>query len=266
MQHLLTRALEESDYHAKRTRFDRENPASTIKRGIGFATFFHGSGFTGSGERRLNSEVAIDLDLQTGRTRILVSSTEFGQGTNTILCQVAAQTLGLPYEDVSIAQPDTHLVPNSGPTVASRTAMIVGKLVERASSQILETLRSDADLPTPHTPEDFRRAAIHYGEKHGNLEVCVRYQSPGDIFWDDEHLPRRSLSRVRLGRLRRRGRGRHHNLLRQRHQLPRPAGGRQGPPSRSSPPVRSRAASRRASATRSMRNASGTTATSPTTR
>src|SRR5712672_1885980 len=124
MQHLLTRALEESNYHAKRKQFDRDNPTSTIKRGIGFASFFHGSGFTGSGERRLNSEVAIEIDLQTGRPLILVSSTEFGQGTNTILCQVAAQALGLPYEDVAIAQPDTHLVPNSGPTVASRTAMI----------------------------------------------------------------------------------------------------------------------------------------------
>ena len=186
MQHLLTRALEESDYHAKRKQFDRENPTSAIKRGIGFATFFHGAGFTGSGERRLNSEVAIDLDLQTGRPRILVSSTEFGQGTNTILCQVAAQTLGLPYEDVGIAQPDTHLVPNSGPTVASRTAMIVGKLVERASMQILEKLRDNANLPTPHTPVDFKKAAIRYGEEFGNLEVCVRYESPANVFWDDE--------------------------------------------------------------------------------
>jgi CO/xanthine dehydrogenase Mo-binding subunit len=186
MQHLLTRALEESNYHAKRNQFDEENPTSTIKRGIGFATFFHGAGFTGSGERRLNSKVAIDIDLQTGRPLILVSSTEFGQGTNTILCQVAAQTLGLPYGDVSIAQPDTHLVPNSGPTVASRTAMVVGKLIERASTQILEKLRENANLPTPHTPADFKRSAIRYGEQFGNLEVCVRYESPGDIFWDDE--------------------------------------------------------------------------------
>jgi CO/xanthine dehydrogenase Mo-binding subunit len=185
MQHLLTRALEESNYHAKRTEFDRENPTSTIKRGIGFASFFHGAGFTGSGERRLNSEVAIDIDLQTGRPLILVSSTEFGQGTNTILCQVAAQTLGLPYEDVGIAQPDTHLVPNSGPTVASRTAMIVGKLIERASTQILDKLRDNAGLPSPHTPADFKRAAIQYGEEFGNLEVCVRYESPEGIFWDD---------------------------------------------------------------------------------
>jgi CO/xanthine dehydrogenase Mo-binding subunit len=186
LQHLLTRALEESNYHEKRKQFDRENPTSTIKRGIAFASFFHGAGFTGSGERRLNSEVAIDIDLQTGRPLILVSSTEFGQGTNTILCQVAAQTLGLPYEEVSIAQPDTHLVPNSGPTVASRTAMIVGKLIERASTQILDKLRDCADLPTPHTPADFKRAAIRYGEEFRNLEVCVRYESPEGIFWDDE--------------------------------------------------------------------------------
>jgi len=186
MQHLLTRALEESNYHAKREQFDRENPHSSIKRGIGFATFFHGAGFTGSGERRLNSEVAIDIDLQTGRPLILVSSTEFGQGTNTILCQVAAQTLGLPYEEIGIAQPDTRLVPNSGPTVASRTAMVVGKLVERASTRILEKLCDSARLPTPHTPADFKKAAIRYGKELGNLEVCVRYESPGDIFWDDE--------------------------------------------------------------------------------
>jgi CO/xanthine dehydrogenase Mo-binding subunit len=186
MQHLLTRALQESNYHEKRKQFDRENPTSTIKRGIAFASFFHGAGFTGSGERRLNSEVAIDIDLQTGRPLILVSSTEFGQGTNTILCQVAAQTLGLPYEEVSIAQPDTHLVPNSGPTVASRTAMIVGKLIERASTQILDKLRDCANLPIPHTPADFKRAAIQYGEECGNLEVCVRYESPEGIFWDDE--------------------------------------------------------------------------------
>ena len=185
MQHLLSRALQESGYHAKRARFDRENPHSSIKKGIGLATFFHGAGFTGSGERRLASEVAIDITKE-GHPRILVSSTEFGQGTNTILCQVAAQALHLPYEEVLIAQPDTARVPNSGPTVASRTAMIVGKLVERASTQLLEKLRAEADLPTPHTPADFKLAAHRHNQQFGNLEVCVRYEAPGDIFWDDD--------------------------------------------------------------------------------
>ena len=185
MQHLLTRALEESDYHAKRKQFDRENPTSTIKRGIGFATFFHGSGFTGSGERRLNSLVAIELTPK-GQPRLLVSSTEFGQGTNTILCQVAAQTLNLPYEEVLIAQPDTGHVPNSGPTVASRTAMVVGKLVERAAQSLCATLVASGNLQLGYTPEDFRRAAVSYLTQHGTLKAEARYESPGNIFWDDE--------------------------------------------------------------------------------
>src|SRR5205823_3131479 len=106
--------------------------------------------------------------------------------TNTILCQVAAETLGVPYECTYIHQPDTRLVPNSGPTVASRTAMIVGKLVQRACEQILEKLRAEAHLPTPHTYKDYRRAAILYGEEVGELEVSVRYESPEGIFWDDD--------------------------------------------------------------------------------
>ena len=65
--------------------------------------------------------------------RVLVSSTEFGQGTNTVLTQIAAETLGVDYDDVIMAPPDTGIVPNSGPTVASRTAMVVGRLIERAS-------------------------------------------------------------------------------------------------------------------------------------
>ena len=75
-----------------------------------------------------------------GGIRVLVSSTEFGQGTKTVLCQIAAEALGLRYEDVTIAQPDTMQVPNSGPTVASRTVMVVGKLVESAARGIQQTL------------------------------------------------------------------------------------------------------------------------------
>jgi len=186
MQHLLTRALSESNYHAKRERFDRENAGAKIKRGVGFAAFMHGAGFTGSGERRLNSEVKIRLDRQSGQPEILVSSTEFGQGTNTILCQVAAQALGIAYEDVCIHQPDTQLVPNSGPTVASRTAMIIGKLVKRACDEVLHKLRTSSLLLSPHTPEQYTQAAMQFQRQCGPVEVSVRYEAPGDIFWDDD--------------------------------------------------------------------------------
>lgn len=185
MQGLLTRALKESNYHARQEEFTRTNPTSPIKRGIGFAAFMHGSGFTGSGERRLNSLVKIEITHE-GRPQILASSTEFGQGTNTILSQVCAQALRIPYEEVLVAQPDTSAVPNSGPTVASRTAMIVGKLVERASENLCATLVDSGHLGSSYTPAEFKSGAIAYLAQHGSLIAEARYEAPGNIFWDDD--------------------------------------------------------------------------------
>jgi CO/xanthine dehydrogenase Mo-binding subunit len=185
MQGLLTRALRESNYHARREEFARTNPTSAIKRGIGFAAFMHGSGFTGSGERRLNSLVKIELTVD-GRPNILVSSTEFGQGTNTILAQVCAQSLRIPYEEVLVQQPDTRIVPNSGPTVASRTAMIVGRLIERASEDLCATLAASGHLGSGYTPAEFKAAAKAYLAEHGSLVAEARYEAPGNIFWDDD--------------------------------------------------------------------------------
>jgi CO/xanthine dehydrogenase Mo-binding subunit len=87
---------------------------------------------------------------------------------------------------VVIAQPDTHLVPNSGPTVASRTAMIVGKLVERASGQLLEALRVKVCLPMDNTPEEFAKAAMAYLDEHGPLRCAARYEPVRHVEWNDE--------------------------------------------------------------------------------
>ena len=184
MQQLLTRALEESDYHARRERFRMENPTSVVKRGIGFAAFMHGSGFTGSGERRLNSLVQLEVNAEH-KVVLKVSSTEFGQGTNTILSQVAAQTLRIPYEEVLTAEVDTRYVPNSGPTVASRTAMIVGKLVERASENLAAKLVDAGLLSESYTAKDFQRACETFRATRGKLEAEARYVQPDDIYWDD---------------------------------------------------------------------------------
>ncbi|WP_084079995.1 xanthine dehydrogenase family protein molybdopterin-binding subunit [Edaphobacter aggregans] len=184
LQHLLDRALELSDYHAKAERFAIHNPGSSKKKGIGIAAFFHGAGFTGSGERYLNSLVGVEATDQ-GDVRVLVSSTEFGQGTNTILCQIAAETLGLEYDDVHMAPIDTCAVPNSGPTVASRTAMIIGKLVQSAALGLQQTLASSGLLTLPATREEFRAACGDYIRSFGTLQSCSRYQAPPNIFWDD---------------------------------------------------------------------------------
>jgi CO/xanthine dehydrogenase Mo-binding subunit len=185
LDRLLDRALELSDYAAKKKRFAEENKNATRKKGIGIAAFLHGAGFTGSGERYLNSLVGVEAGAD-GAVRVLVSSAEFGQGTNTVLCQISAEALGLPYENVAIAQPDTTVVPNSGPTVASRTAMIVGKLVQSAATGIKQTLSKTGLLGDDSTPEQFRAACGKYISAHGPLKSYARYEAPAGVYWDDE--------------------------------------------------------------------------------
>ena len=185
MPALLDRALRESDYRAKCERFARENPGSRVKRGVGLASFFHGAGFTGSGERYLASVVGVEATSE-GRVRILASSTEMGQGTNTILTQIAAQTLEVPYEQMDIVQPDTRHVPNSGPTVASRTCMVVGKLVESAALGLKHTLTSLGLLKDGYSFAEFARACSSYTAQHGPLRSYSQYQPPPGIHWDDE--------------------------------------------------------------------------------
>jgi CO/xanthine dehydrogenase Mo-binding subunit len=200
---LMNRAFELSDYHAKRERFARENanpgsadvlvrsmnenadPLPGVKKGIGFASFMHGAGFTGSGEVFLQSVVGVEATSE-GRIKVLAASTEIGQGTNTIFAQIAAETLGLDYELVEVIQPDTAQVPNSGPTVASRTCMIVGKLVESAVLGLKQTLVGSGLLRNRFTQAEFQQACRDYIAKHGTLKSFSQYQPPPNIHWDDE--------------------------------------------------------------------------------
>jgi CO/xanthine dehydrogenase Mo-binding subunit len=185
MDQLLDRALHESDYYVRRARFAEENPNSAIKRGMGIAAFYHGSGFTGSGERILNSLAGVDVTPE-GKVRVLVSNTEFGQGTNTVLTQIAAESIGVDYGDVAMAAADTGLVPNSGPTVASRTVMVVGRLIERAGLQLLSMLRDQAELGAHFTREEFFAACEKLRAAKGEVVSLVRYEAPPGIFWDDQ--------------------------------------------------------------------------------
>ncbi|MGD0906017.1 MAG: xanthine dehydrogenase family protein molybdopterin-binding subunit [Candidatus Acidiferrales bacterium] len=182
---LLDRAFRESDYHAKLERFARENPGAAIKRGIGFAAFMHGAGFTGSGEVYLASVVEVEATPE-GCIRVLAGSTEIGQGANTIFSQIAADTLGIGYDLIEIAQPDTGTVPNSGPTVASRTSMVVGKLVEEAALGLKRTLVDSGLLCDACTEDEFVRACKRYIDTRGPLRTRSQYEPPPGLIWNDK--------------------------------------------------------------------------------
>ena len=187
LETMLGRALEKYDYDRKRREHEELNSRKGPKRkGIGLSLFFHGAGFTGSGEVVLASELAMRLT-EIGGVEVLAANVEYGQGTNTTLTQIASEACNIPPEWVVVHQPDTQVVPNSGPTVASRTTMIVGELVARASRKLIEELRQTTGLSENYNAEDFRQAVLNHLKERGGLKVSVKHRPPKDIHWDEEN-------------------------------------------------------------------------------
>ncbi len=191
---VLEEAVRRTDFCRKRRELAGTN------RGIGLALFLHGAGFTGAGEVRLASKASLELtprapapgrperrlrgagrprgmrsaiawQPQAGGFRVLASSAEIGQGSRTVHAQIVADVLGVPCDAVDVVPPDTAVVPDSGPTVASRTSMIVGRLLEECAREVKQRLG--------------RMTPAEYLKKHGPLIVTRQYEQPSDISWDE---------------------------------------------------------------------------------
>jgi CO/xanthine dehydrogenase Mo-binding subunit len=167
---VLREAVKRTRFTARRRALASANRTQQPRRGIGLSLFFHGSGFTGSGEVKLASKAS--LALTPGGVRVLVASTEIGQGTRTMHAQIVADALGIPFEAVEVNAADTAEVPDSGPTVASRTCMVVGRLLQRCAEEMKRELGS-------LSPRQYLR-------KHGALVITKQYEPPAGISWDDD--------------------------------------------------------------------------------
>jgi CO/xanthine dehydrogenase Mo-binding subunit len=209
---VLERAVALADYADKRRSSAAARPISVAdrgaacRRGIGLSVYFHGGGFTGGGEERIAGEVAVEFvecDEGGAQVEILVSNVEMGQGAETVLPMIAAQALGLPLASVRHRHPDTGRVPDSGPTVASRTTMIVGRILIRACSDMLKNLTHALARELGCDPgevlldgEGFARGKRRLGSltecarqhlrKIGPLRGTATYQPPPGHTWDEE--------------------------------------------------------------------------------
>jgi CO/xanthine dehydrogenase Mo-binding subunit len=183
-----------------KTGIDAAGVPGRKRRGIGISLFFHGAGFTGSGEAKMKAQAGVEITGE-GRVRILSGSTEIGQGTRTIFPQIVADEIGLTLDSIDMEEPDTSLVPDSGPTVASRTCMIVGRVVQLAARELKEkllrfvaerhgapevALNNGRFVEGDREFETFSEAAGEYVALHGGLRAFVRYSHPPGIEWDDD--------------------------------------------------------------------------------
>lgn len=135
MAEVVQRVLDEADWKT------RPPSEGRYRKGKGVAFCHYGVGLGALG-RHLNPAAANVVIAGDGSVAIAVGTTELGQGMVTVLCQIAAEELGCPMELVRVVEPDTSRVPDSGPTVASRTTLMSGNAVRHACQQITERMRA----------------------------------------------------------------------------------------------------------------------------
>ncbi|MFW5884095.1 MAG: xanthine dehydrogenase family protein molybdopterin-binding subunit [bacterium] len=179
MEEMIERAVEASEYARKRPEYESARAAAsgsrgaggrrdtTVRRGIGVSLFNHGCGFTGSGERDIIKARVRLRAAPGGEVEILCANVEMGQGALTTLRKIVAETLDIGLDRVVFENPDTDRVPDSGPTVASRTSMIVGGLLERAARKLI---------------------AHGWRDSTETMEVEVEYEQPEFIEWDQDRF------------------------------------------------------------------------------
>ena len=183
---LLDQALALADWPARKAAHARHNAQpGAAPRGLGVATFFHGSGFTGSGEVKLASRAAVEI-AEDGHVRVLAASTDIGQGTITVFGQIVAERLGVTLAEIEVVDPDTQIVPDSGPTVASRTSMVVGGLLDAAAADLKAALVACGGLPeSGYDAAQFLDAARGYRATSPSARFERQYEPPPGVNWDD---------------------------------------------------------------------------------
>lgn len=202
-------ALQRSDFAKKLKQSSRGKLRKGQKKfyGIGLAFFAHGAAFTGDGEAKFKAKGRMELArLEDGKpgVNIRVSSTEMGQGVHTVFTQIAADALSLDPAHIRFPMADTGLVPNSGPTVASRTTMVVGSVVHRASLDLKSQIEAFASLryfkgqpaelrnslliAKTGKPVPFAKVAESMLAELGTVSGFFEFSLPANTQWDQQNF------------------------------------------------------------------------------
>lgn len=145
-EEVLRRVADSSDWTRKRAQY--QSQSGPTRRGIGLASCFYGVGLGAMG-KHLNPAGASVMVAGDGSVTVAVGTTEIGQGMITVLSQITAEALGCPVELVHVVEADTSRVPDSGPTVASRTTVMSGNAIRDAAARIralMEPVIADSGL------------------------------------------------------------------------------------------------------------------------
>jgi CO/xanthine dehydrogenase Mo-binding subunit len=164
-----------------------EPRAPQWRSGVGLACGWKNVGYSFGFPEQATCTVDLHGEDQIERAVIKIGASEVGQGLNTLLAQIAAQSLGIRYEAVEIHDVDTSVVPDAGSSSASRHAFMSGNAVKGAAERAMQAW-AQGDRPAegtyqylppettpfdPQTGECYPNFSYGYASQIAEVEVDV---------------------------------------------------------------------------------------------
>jgi CO/xanthine dehydrogenase Mo-binding subunit len=145
--------------------WEEKRKARKPNRGLGMGCSIHVNGRRSFGD--WDGSSAIVRINEDGRATIITGEGEIGQGNLTVLRQIAAETLGLPYEDVDVTRPDTDMQPHALGALASRLTYVAGNAVKNAAAAAGKQLLEAAAEQFKRPAEELTIIGGQIGPRHG---------------------------------------------------------------------------------------------------
>ena len=133
----LKRVKEWRDHHVI-SKIDPERPY--IRKGIGIGSMWYGIGNTGIANP---STAQIEVD-PNGEVRLFTGAADIGQGSDTVLLQIASEALGLSLKEIRLIRADTAVTTDAGATSASRQTYISGNAILNAIKNLKQEIIQEA--------------------------------------------------------------------------------------------------------------------------
>ncbi len=156
-------------------------------KGIGLALSVHGAGFTGTGENKIHGKIKVEVN-KDGEVEIFTAQTEMGQGEKTTFRKMLADALSVNIKDVLLSEVNTDLVPDSGPTVASRSTMVIGSLLIDAAEEIIKRLLHAINLKH-HASFEYKEGYFYSGDVIIPFKEAAKEIAGEAIYKEYSHPP-----------------------------------------------------------------------------
>lgn len=147
----LAKGKEFIDWDRKKKEY-AQYKSGPLRKGLGVACLAYASGTYPVCVEIAGARIVLNQD---GTVHVMVGATEIGQGSDTVVAQMVAESLGLAYEDVRMVQAqDTDVTPFDTGAYASRQAYVVSNAVFRAASELKAKICHHAGLMSGKNPAD----------------------------------------------------------------------------------------------------------------